>query len=166
MKEMHNYQTSSESDSSSLSKSSKSESISESFSWVRNNWNDTVTAGLHFASLPHVQILNGRKTISYEESKHAPFFCRLIYIVHIYRQQNLHFPATFISIDTWCPISIKSVHRIVIDKYNTEVEHSNHMVEWTLTKSDNLLSDCCHHTPKRGWPGHLATKHKCVRLRM
>ena len=42
MKEMDNYQTSSESDSSLLSKSSKSESMSESFSWVRNNWNDTV----------------------------------------------------------------------------------------------------------------------------
>ena len=36
-------------------------------------------------------------------------------------------------------------------------QHSNHMFEWTLTKSDNLVSDCYHHTPKRGWPGHLAT---------
>ena len=36
-------------------------------------------------------------------------------------------------------------------------QHSNHMFEWTLTKSDNLVSDCYHHTPKWGWPGHLAT---------
>ena len=71
-------------------------------------------AGLHFDSLPHVQILNGRKPISCEESKHAPFICWLIYIVYIYRQQNLHFPTTFISIDTWCPISIKSDHRILV----------------------------------------------------
>ena len=67
-------------------------------------------------------------------------FCWLIYIpvVHIYRQQNLHCLKTFISIDTTpCLIStvIKSVHCTVfylslsIDKYNTEVEHSNHMVE-------------------------------------
>ena len=86
-------------------------------------------AGLHFASLPHVQILNGWKTISCKESKHAPSFCWLIYIVYKYRQQNLHFRR----------------------------QHSNHMFEWTLTKSDNLVSDCYHHTPKRGWPGHLGT---------
>ena len=36
-------------------------------------------------------------------------------------------------------------------------QYSNHMFEWTLTKSDNLVSDCYHHTPKWGWPGHLAT---------
>ena len=59
--------------------------------------------------------VDGRKTISCEESKHAPFFFWLIYIVYIYKQQNLHFPTTFISIDTtpWCPIYIKSFDRIL-----------------------------------------------------
>ena len=57
--------------------------------------------------------------------------------MYIYRQQNLHFLTTFISIDTApCLIStvIKSVHRTVfylslsIDKYNTEV---NIVIIWS-----------------------------------
>ena len=117
MKEMATYQTSSESDSSSLTKSSTQSQCQSHFLEyeIIEMTQSRFESGFSFCFATKCANTRCRKTISCEESKHAPFFCWLIYIVYIYRLQNLHFPTTFISTDKtiWRPISIKSVDRIL-----------------------------------------------------